>query len=159
MPMMEDHERLLPEPSLLETGPSGPTLPGSPEPPLSCGSQPEESPPGLDDMDNLLLCFARTFRKYVEQRFVSHEEFLASTNINRGHFGEMANGKVDTKLSMVFRCTRLVGHCPHELLCELCVRFAGPCIVPFDACGVSPDVRTVRDLHASPRNPRRDDGT
>ena len=97
--------------------------------------------------DPLALSFSRTLRAYVQSSFASQEAFLAETCINRGHFGAMARGKVDPKLTMLYRCTRAVGRCPSVLLCGQCVRTYGPCAADLRD-PLPPDARTLLDLHA-----------
>jgi hypothetical protein len=113
---------------------------------------PRDPAPAPPD-DPLALSFSRSLRSYVQSSFASQEAFLAETCINRGHFGAMARGKVDPKLSMLYRCTRAVGRCPSVLLCGQCVRIYGPCAATL----LDPppaEARTLLEIHAQVLGPR-----
>ena len=129
-----------------ETRLPDPVLPDSRPEPCGCKLPLQVGMPAPEAGEAMRRCFSRTLRGYVEKAFRSHEEFLDLTSINRGHFGGMVNGKVDPKLSMLFRCTRCLGRCPGELLCDFCMRSFGSCVAPTDSRFLPDGARTARDL-------------
>lgn len=114
---------------------------------MDVGAPPPDPRRRTELEEELTRNFSRTFRCYVKNDFRSQEHFLGTTTVNRGHYGAMARGEVDPKLSMLFRCTREVGHCPDAILCDLCARTYGPCVVPLDFDALPKDAETLRQLH------------
>jgi len=100
---------------------------------------------------------ARALRSHVQKHARSGEAFAAAVCVNKGHLNEILNGKVDTKVSTLFKLTRSIGCCPNEVLCEACARTYESCLVPLDPTSVPKDARTLRDLHVGHPHCRRSD--